>query len=102
MGAMIGADSVNEIAQRVAVNVLPQRSVERVSSEEITDSEGRAALRISITLVPDAVEQVTGNQVLDTLVAMHAALAQAGEERRPVIDFSTTEEIDDDDADPEP
>ena len=86
----------NEIArivtQTVEANTTPD-SVSRVMIEPALDSEGKDALRITIVITPEAVTQLESGPVVDTLVQVQDRLHDAGEERFPIIDYATEEEL---------
>ena len=74
---------------------MPRLSVERVESIETTDSEGQSAVRILIVLKPNVAPGLKGDDVLDTLVALHNELSEAGEERRPIVEYAAADEPED-------
>ena len=57
------------------------------------DSEGRHALRIIIVLTPGSVPAIGGDAALDTLVQIREKLHAAGEERLPIVEYATLEEL---------
>ncbi len=71
----------------------PAAGRERVFSELTVDSDGRDALRIMIVLKSDGVDAITGYMALDTLVEISAALLAADDDRFPIIDYATEEEL---------
>jgi hypothetical protein len=64
-----------------------------VIAEPFVDSQGDAALRITIVLRPNVAMRLTGDAVLDTLVQIQRRLSQEGEERFPLIEYATREEL---------
>jgi hypothetical protein len=90
---MLKIDKINKIARDTAAANFSSSAVSRVFTEGTTDSEGREALRITIVINPDSVGKLTGDAVLDTLVGIHDRLREAGEERFPIVGYSTEEEL---------
>lgn len=93
--AMLDRTKISEIAREVAAANLTGAAVSKVISEPTTDSEGRDALRITIVLAPGAAAKLKGDAVLDTLVQIQDRLRQADEERFPIIEYATEEELQD-------
>lgn len=67
--------------------------VQGVSSSATSDSEGQEALHITIVLSGGNIDEISGDKALDTLVSIESALRAAKEERFPIIDFATEEEL---------
>jgi hypothetical protein len=65
------------------------------SSISTVDFEGRDAVRITIVLDPAAAASMKsrGDAVLDTLVEIKQALRNEGEERFPIVEYATQEEL---------
>lgn len=84
---------IKEIAGEVARAHLKSTSVADVLSEPVTDSEGHEALRITIVIGQDAAKRLPGDAVLDTLVQIQDRLREAGEERLPIVEYATEEEL---------
>lgn len=72
---------------------LGSEHVVRVATEPAIDSEGREALRVTIVIRPGAAKQLGGDAVLDTLVNVQARLQEMGEQRFPIIEYATEEEL---------
>jgi len=97
---MIAPERINEIAKNVAIANLKARNVDRVFSEPTIDSRGEDALRITIVIKPGVVTKIKGDALLDTLVQLHNELQKAGENRLPIVEYATQEELEQSD-DPE-
>jgi len=91
---MLERQKIDQIAKEVATSNLGAANVAHVASEPTTDSEGRDALKITIIIQPDALERISGDAALDTLVNMQKKLHQAGEERFAILEYATQEELD--------
>lgn len=87
---MLEQKKIIEIAQKVAVANL---SAVRVLSEPAVDSQGKDALRITIVIEPGVAEKVKGDAVLKTLVEIQNQLQKAGDERFPIIQYATEEDL---------
>jgi hypothetical protein len=92
---MLTAAKIDEITRDVTGRTLPPLSVDRVETAETTDSEGRPAVRIVIYLKPNVATHLGGDAVLDTLVALNTELSEAGEDRRPLVEYAAIDEADD-------
>jgi hypothetical protein len=90
---MLTQSKIIEIARDAATANLTTSAVSRVISEPTTDSEGRDALRITIVIEPNAVGKLSGEAALDTLVEIQDGLREAGEERFPIVEYSTEAEL---------
>jgi hypothetical protein len=66
----------------------------RVISESTADSAGHDALRITIVLIESgSADRITGDKAVDALIRTHTALRQANEERLPIVEYATEEEL---------
>jgi hypothetical protein len=92
--AMLAPAKVNEIVKKAASAVLKrQAGVQRVVSEPAVDSDGDEVLHITIVLKRGSADKISGDKALDTLVGIDRALREASEDRFPIIDFVTEEEL---------
>jgi hypothetical protein len=91
---MLELTKVNEVVNKAASAVLKrQAGVQRVVSEPASDSEGHEILHITIVLKRGSADKISGDSALDTLVGIERALREAGDERFPIIDYVTEEEL---------
>ena len=90
---MLKDPQIAKIASAVAKTTLKPKNVIRVMSEPMVDSKGEDALRITIVIEPDAVDRITGDAVLNTLVQIQDRLREAGEERFPIVEYATEEDL---------
>lgn len=90
---MIDTMRISEIAGEVARTGVADSSLERIVTEPATDSQGNEALRIILVLKPDAAQKLTGDQALDLLVGIQRRLRDAGEERFPIVEYATEQEL---------
>jgi hypothetical protein len=85
---------VNSIVKKAASAILTrQAGPRRVFSEPIADSDGQDALYVTIVLRPGGTDKITGDMVVDTAVEIQRALRAAGEDRFPIIEYATEEEL---------
>jgi hypothetical protein len=92
---MLEADQISRIVSEVVQANTTPASVLGVKTEPATDSKGEEALRITIVVTPDAVKQLEAGPVLDALVQVQNRLREAGEERFPIVQYATEEELED-------
>jgi hypothetical protein len=91
---MLAPAKVNEIVKKAASAVLKrQAGVQRVVSEPAVDSDGDEVLHITIVLKRGSADKISGDKALDTLVGIDRALREASEDRFPILDFVTEEEL---------
>jgi hypothetical protein len=91
---MLELVKVNDVVNRAATATLKrQAGVQRVFSEPASDSEGLEALRITIVLKRGSADKISGEKALNTLVGIERALREAGEDRFPIIEYVTEEEL---------
>ena len=90
---MLAKNQILTIARDVATANLTRSRVSDVVMEPTIDSEGREALRITIVIKPGAADKINGDDALDTLVQIQDRLREAGEERFPIVEYATEEEL---------
>jgi hypothetical protein len=89
----LNEEKINQIVREVAkANLAPYASGQVVNAPT-TDSVGQDALRITIVIAPDAAPKIKGDAVVDTLVQIQNRLREAGEERFPIVEYATEEEL---------
>jgi len=92
---MLSENNISQIVHRVAAANLGPEIVDDVLSGTTTDSEGRDALLITVIIKAGSVNKIKGDSVLDTLVQVQHELREAGEERLPIVEYATEEELQD-------
>lgn len=90
---MIAAARIDTIVTKAARQTLGTRRVTRTYSEPTVDSEGEDALKVTIVLAPKAVDRIDGDAVLDTLVKIQQELMAEGEQRRPMVEYATEDDL---------
>ncbi len=91
---MLELVKVNEVVKKAASAVLKRQArVRRVISERASDSQGLEALHITIVLNNGDADRISGDRALDTLFAIERALQGASEDRFPIIDYVTEDEL---------
>jgi hypothetical protein len=92
---MLDIDQISQIVTRVVEANTAPRSVRRVMAEPVSTSEGEDALRITVVLTPEAVNQLASGHPLDVLVQTSDQLRSAGDQRFPILKYATEEELED-------
>lgn len=92
---MLEADKISQIVSEVVQANTTPTSVRSVRTEPTTNSEGEDALRITVVITPDAVKQLEAVSGLDALVQVQDRLWESGEQRFPIIEYATEEELED-------
>ncbi len=90
---MLELAAIVDIAAKAAKSNLRAEHVRNVLTEPALDAEGRDAVRITIVIAPDSLPRLKGDAVLDTSVDIGNRLREAGEERRPIVEYATEEEL---------
>jgi hypothetical protein len=98
MSGMLDLERVTQISTEIARANLGSQNVVRVESEPTTDSDGQEALNLLIVIAPGIVETIGGDAILDTLVQIIDRLQEAGDDRFPIIEYATEEELADIDS----
>jgi hypothetical protein len=95
---MLDMEKVAQISTEVAKANFGRENVVRVESEPTADSQGEEALNLLIVMAPSVEGSIDGEAVLNTLVQIVDRLQQAGDERFPIIEYATEEELADFDS----
>jgi hypothetical protein len=91
---MLQRVKINDVVKKAASAALKGAAkVQRVLSEPTVDSTGQEALRITIVMKRGSFDKISGDGALNTLVRVNRALRDAHEERFPIIEFATEEEL---------
>ena len=89
-------EAVVRLIRQALVTELGDNIVERLKIEPTTDSQGREALKIAVVIAPGATDRIAGGAVLDALVSVQDRFREMREERIPIIEYATEEELDQD------
>jgi hypothetical protein len=90
---MLDLDQVTQLSTEIAKANLGPGNVIRVKSEPTSDSDGQDALDILIVIAPGVADAFTGEEVGGTLVQIIDRLRDAGDDRFPIIEYATEEEL---------
>lgn len=97
---MLNNAAVSEVATKVAKR-FAALELERVITEPVIDSEGEEALRITLVVKPDVAQRLNGDTTLDILVRLQQELQKDGEDRLPIVEYATEQELNSEDAEEE-
>jgi hypothetical protein len=95
---MLDLEKVTQISTEIAKANFGSQNVVRIESEPTTDSGGQEALNLLIVVAPGFAEAINGDAVLDTLVQIIDRLQEGGDDRFPIIEYATEEELADIDS----
>lgn len=84
---------IERIAREVVTANTAPDSVQSVTASSSSGWTGEDTLRISIVVAPKAAAELQGEAPLKILVQLQDRLQQAGDDRFPIIDYATTDEI---------
>jgi hypothetical protein len=90
---MLDNRRIAQIATEVAIANLSQQNSTSIVSSPSIDSTGQEALRITIVIPTGAEQRIQGDAALSTLVQLQERLREAGEDRFPIIEYSTEAEL---------
>jgi hypothetical protein len=90
---MLKEPDINAIARAAASANLRSGSIVDVMSAPTTDTEGDAALNITIVLTPESTASVTGDSLLKTLTQIKHKLQEAGDNRLPIVVYAAQNEL---------
>jgi len=90
---MLTITEVDRVAERAASTALRRVGVSRVFSGPTLDSDGQAALNVTVVLKRGTLQEVTGADAARTMVRISQELEKSGEERLAIIWFATEEEL---------
>jgi hypothetical protein len=90
-------DAIAAITKAAATTTLGKQSFVDVTNTAVTDSVGQDALQITIVLTPGSTDAVTGDRALRTLDEIRTQLQRAGEDRLPIVEYATQDELNESD-----
>ena len=90
--AMLTLEEVGRISMNAASVALQGAELSAVFGEPTFDSLGKDALVVTI-VIRSGVEKISGDAAIDAFVRIQRDLSEAGEERFPIIEFATEEEM---------
>jgi hypothetical protein len=92
---MLQTDEISQIvSEAVEANTAPN-SVRRVMAEPTETFDGEDAVRITIVLTPEAVDQLAAGDPGDVFIRVWNAFRAAGDHRFPILDYATEAELED-------
>jgi hypothetical protein len=97
--AMLDFVTIEKIAAKAARAQVAESGLERVLVSPAIDSDGKDALRITLVLKPEAVKALSGDAALDLLVDVQRELSNRNEERFPIVEYATEQELLEDKSD---
>ncbi len=96
---MLEAPQLKQIALDIFGKNLPKYELTDVVAVPMTDSDGEAALRITLVLTPETADAMTGTEVLKLLVELKDAFVREGEESFALVEYATPDDLDGNDED---
>jgi hypothetical protein len=92
---MLDANEIAKLVTRaVEANTAPN-SVRRVMTEPTATFDGEDAVRITIVLTPEAVDQLAAGDPVDVFTRIWDGLRDAGDARFPILQYATEAELED-------
>lgn len=90
---MLESVELQKLARDVARKNLPTVELEDVQAEAIVSSDGEDALRITLVFSPDSTGAISGDASIAILMAIHDALLALGDQRYPIIEYATSDDV---------
>jgi hypothetical protein len=90
---MLKEPDIDAIVRNVARTILPSESFLSSANSPAVDSAGDPTLRIRITVTPESTAAISGGAALRTLHEIRRKLQECGEDRFPIIEYTTPREI---------
>ena len=72
---------------------LGAENVLRVESEQTIDSRDQDALRITVVIAPNATKKLASGASLAALVRLRERLNEMREQRTPIVEYATEDEL---------
>jgi hypothetical protein len=89
----IETQRIVDIARAAASANLRSWVADTIVNSTTTDSTGRDAIRITFVLTPGSSAAIEGDAALKTLVQIRQRLEDEGDERFPIIEYATKDEL---------
>lgn len=86
---MLEFPEIQKLLRQVADGILDSNELLEVRTEASVDADGEDALRITLIITDAAAKSLDGEQLSQLLTDLHDTLLTKGEERFPVLHFST-------------
>lgn len=90
---MLDDIQIAKAIEEIAKSKLGRENVVRVFTEPSAGIDGEAVLRVTIVITPDAVERISGDDLLENLVAIHDRFHALQDDRMPNVHYATEEEL---------
>lgn len=90
---MLEALELQKLAKDIVHKRLPSIHLDDVLTQPTTDSDGDAAVRITFVLTPETADEISGEDSLKLLVAIKEALFRKGDERFPIVEYATADDV---------
>lgn len=90
---MLELGELRQITEESVRAAFPTDTLDHAEVEPILDSRGEDALRVRIVLRPGAPDRISGESLLRLLVRLRQTFEARGEERAPIVQYATTDEL---------
>ncbi len=92
---MLNENELQKLATSAARKRLPTFKLSRILTEPTLDSEGKEALRVVFVFPEEAVVAISAEDALKLLVDLRNELTREGDDRFPIIEYSTELDLQD-------
>ena len=90
---MLNVPDLEKLARTLVSKRMPSVHLDDVVTENTTNSDGEAALRITLVLTPESVDAITGEDALKLLVDINDGLRREGDERFAIVEYATADDV---------
>jgi hypothetical protein len=90
---VVGRAAPEGIIESIVREHFGERGVRDVWVQPFGDYDGEDSLRVTVVLDPAAAEKLDGDMALDLIRALRQRLEDMGEQRFPVVEYATRDEI---------
>jgi hypothetical protein len=86
-------DAFGRLLRHAVLPDLGRKAVIRVEHAPAIDSQGRAAVKVTVVIAPGAARRIRGDATLNALVHLHERLREMRDERTPIVEYATEAEL---------
>jgi hypothetical protein len=89
-------ETFGRLIRQALAEKLGQDNVIRVEYSPTTDSRGQDALKILVVIAPGAARRLANGAALDALVRLRQRLREMRDDRTPIVEYATEEDLEQD------
>lgn len=86
-------EGLRRLLEQPIVSALGADNVERVEYQSAIDSQGKAALRVTVVIAPGAIQRLPKGATINASARLRERLTEMRDERTPIIEYATEAEL---------